>query len=52
MDDYQPLFLKADDAVSSYMLSRITDSPLFRGKYLTAHTVSRHSFLHKEPEST
>ena len=40
MDDYQPLFLKADDAVSSYMLSRITDSPLFQGKYLTAHTVS------------
>ena len=39
MDDYQPLFLKADDAVSSYMLSRITDSPLFQGKYLTAHTV-------------
>ena len=37
MDDYQPLFLKADDAVSSYMLSRITDSPLFQGKYLTAH---------------
>ena len=36
----QPLFLKADDAVSSYMLSRITDSPLFQGKYLTAHTVS------------
>ena len=30
MDDYQPLFLKADDAVSSYMLSRITDSPLFQ----------------------
>ena len=39
MDDYQPLFLKADDAVSSYLLSRITDSPLFQGKYLTAHTV-------------
>ncbi len=52
MDDYQPLFLKADDAVSSYMLSRITDSSVSGKISDRAHCVRRHSFLHKEPEST
>ena len=38
MDDYKPLFLEANPAISSYLLSVIENSPLFEGKYLTAHT--------------
>lgn len=37
MEDYKPLFLKADDAIASYLLDVIRRSPVFDGKYLTAH---------------
>ena len=38
MEEYKPLFLKADDAIASYLLDVIKHSPVFDGKYLTAHT--------------
>lgn len=40
MDDYQPLFLKADTAIISYLLHAIESSPIFSGKFLTAQEVS------------
>lgn len=40
MEDYKPLFLQTDSMVSSYLLSVIEASPLFKGKFLTAHVVS------------
>lgn len=40
MEDYKPLLLKIDPAVASYLLSVIEASPLFEGKYLTAHVAS------------
>lgn len=40
MEDYKPLFLKADDAIASYLLDVIRRSPFFDGKYLTAHTTA------------
>lgn len=38
MDDYKPLFIETDSSVASYLLSVIESSPIFEGKYLTAHT--------------
>lgn len=40
MEDYKPLFLQTDPIASSYLLSVIEASPLFQGKFLTAHVVS------------
>lgn len=40
MEDYKPLFLQTDPAIASYLLSAIEASPLFQGKFLTAHVVS------------
>ena len=38
MEDYQPVLLKADPALASYLLSVIDSSPVLEGKYITAHT--------------
>lgn len=40
MEDCKPLLLKADDSIASYLLDVIRRSPVFDGKYLTAHTTS------------
>ncbi len=40
MEDYKPLFLKTDAAAASYLLDVIEHSPLFEGKYLTAHVTA------------
>lgn len=40
MDDYKPLLLQTNPAAASYLLSVIEASPLFSGKYLTAHVAS------------
>lgn len=37
MEEYKPVFLKADGAIASYLLDVIRRSPVFDGKYLTAH---------------
>lgn len=37
MEDYKPLFLETDSAAASYLLHVISDSPIFDGKFLTAH---------------
>lgn len=38
LEEYKPLLVKADPALASYLLSVIEDSPVFEGKYITAHT--------------
>lgn len=40
MENYKPLFLKTNPQVTSYLLHVINNSPLFEGKYLTAHEVN------------
>lgn len=39
MEDYKPLLLKTNPEISAYLLHVIEFSPLFEGKYLTAHEV-------------
>lgn len=40
MEEYRPLFLKTNPAVTSYLLHMIEASPVFEGKFLTAQEVS------------
>lgn len=40
MDDYKPFLLQTTPEAASYLLSVIDASPLFKGKYLTAHVAS------------
>ena len=40
LEDYKPLFLKTDPNAAAYLLHVIEISPLFDGKYLTAHVTA------------
>lgn len=37
MEDYRPLFLKTNPEIRAYLLHAIENSPVFKGKFLTAH---------------
>lgn len=50
MDEYKPLFLKANPKLTAYLLEVIASSPLFDGKYLTAQiTLNGILFYTKNP---
>lgn len=40
MEDYKPVFLKTTPEISSYLLDAINRSPVFEGKYITAHSTA------------
>lgn len=40
MEDYKPLFLETEPSAASYLLSVLEESPIFSGKYFTAHTTA------------
>ena len=50
MEEYKPLFLKANPKITAYLLEVIASSPLFDGKYLTAQiTLNGILFYTKNP---
>lgn len=50
MEDYKPVFLKTSPEISSYLLDVIDRSPVFEGKYITAHcTLNGILFYTKTP---